>query len=326
MKSFENFGGTKLPEKKSFPEKKTIFERVEKSLKIFMAMGIVVLGADSIFESRLVKGYTPDHYIKYCGIENELQQKDLKLKLIELEKHFSPQFLSNLESLIEKINHNSREITSTPKIEGFENVGLGNEEMATLWNENNYPAGTINGKIGKIGYQNISKKNTKEYHMGGMKAAEVAPAENDIKFLGLKNKEHSSKKDFVGTLDWYFSHELGHINDWVHGNEFKPEERVDFILEVTSAFDKPDSFRDRMGYINSINNPNPHLEKYCKVVEYWAVLCECYLTFPDLAAISFSPEERNLIEKWFLGKNGQKFNPKDALAKRGELVEKICAK
>ena len=96
MKSFENFGEIKVP------EKKTIFKRVEDSLKIFMAMGIIVLGADHVFESRLVKGYTPDRYIEYCGIENELQQEELRLKLCELEKHFSSQFISNLENLIEK--------------------------------------------------------------------------------------------------------------------------------------------------------------------------------------------------------------------------------
>ena len=323
MKLFESFGKQQPSREKPF-KKKTVLERVEKSLKIFMAMGIVALGADSVFESRLITGYTPDHYIKYCGVEDELQQKDLKSKLTELEKVFSPSFLSGLEETIQKSHINSKEIPTTPKIEGFEKVGIENEKIKKLWSEKYYPTGTINGVLKNVQYQNYSKKSSEVYNISSENGAEVAPTENSIKFLGLKNENYPNSEAFLKTLDWYFSHEIGHINDWMHSSDLKPEERVDFILEVVSAFNKPASFRDLLGYVNSINNQDVCLEKYYKVAEYWAVLCEYYLSFPDLATKRFLPEETNLIKKWLLKGKGDKFDPSDAIAKRGKLIEEIC--
>ena len=172
-----------------------------------------------------------------------------------------------------------------------------------MWSESFYPKGTIVGNLQEVKFHR-EEKQTNQYGFFHTNVGEVNKFTDVINFFIKNEKEYPSKKDFVDTLDWYFSHELAHINDWANNNNLSPEERVQFLYEVTEAFDAPDSFRDIFGYVAEIKDTDTQMEKYAKVVEYWAVVCEYYLTFSD--DVSFEkehPTEHKLIKKWLLSKD-----------------------
>ncbi|MFA6106262.1 MAG: hypothetical protein WC745_01170 [Patescibacteria group bacterium] len=291
--------------------------KIRKALSIFIATGLVTLSADPVLDSKIY--FNENHigkFIEYTGEDNEIKQLEMEYRLKELCEKYSVNIVGFLKTADEGARENREKEKGPLKVEGFESLGIFNEDLKEMWDET-YPKNALN-EVSRVAYISKSKQNVGDYNISGqMMAAGTNILSNEITFF--KSLEgHSKKKDIIGTADWFFSHELGHMNDWAHTDNLTPEERIEFLQEVTQSFLMEGSFRDVLGYVDSINNPDQQKQLFYKVGEYWAGLCEYYFTFPD---IQFNSLETALIEKWLL--KGEKFDNLAMKEKRVGYVKKM---
>lgn len=282
------------------PEK--LHNRLIKRFKSFLATGVLLTASGITLErlgqvvlNELVK---PKDYIEYT--ENlgplESSQKETLTKQLEyIDKEFSEPVIYYLKKGHESARESKESCPSNPKIEGFEQIGLNNEKINDLWNERHYPKGTINGNISRIRFVRATIIDKLPWHgVSENTAAFVKDFSDEITFWGASEMNERREEGTRIFSDFYFAHELGHINDWVNNNNLTPSERAEFLFEITTSFNRPSSFRDGLGYIESQST------KYKKIVEYWAEVSRIYF-YPD----SFSKEptkqyqnELLLAQKW----------------------------
>lgn len=306
-----------------------IMGRIKKMARIIMAAGILTLGVGSykfIAEGSESELQTPQKYVEYVennyGKIDETKKQDLVQKLEYLSQKFSPYIVQHLfES--DKLRADSKmKIPTKPKVQGFENLGLDNSRLKELWSEKYYPNKTIEGNIDKIELKSEIKKVSSGYKSERILAEQTHSFTNEVLFFAdpsCKNNQESAKET-VSSLDWTFSHALGHKNDFIQNNHLTTAERVEFLFEVTGAFEKPGSYRDILGNIESMHDPEKQKENFYKVREYWAEIAQYYLTFPESIGSRLSPKEIALIEKWLL-KNDANFNAAKAKQAKDKFVE-----
>lgn len=300
-------------------EKSRILNKINKAVRVFVATGVLTMGAQPMLENKFIEGYNTESYVTYSGEDNEIQQEKMRENLQYLENKYSTGVVSFLNSADKEAKEKGMEINRVPKVIGFEKLNIDNDELKNLWSENFYPKGTINGEISEINYLDKTQLNVEEYNIKGEKAAGTVRQTKIIDFS--KTTDYGNKTETLEALDWYFSHELGHLNDWSSKINLTSLERVEFLKEVTELFEEEDSFRDTAGYIDSINNPDKYKELYCKVTEYWATLCEYYLSFSEGSKI-MSEKELSLIKKWLLRGENDSFNVSESIEGRNQLISR----
>lgn len=292
--------------------------------KIILGASIFFLSTVTVMLSKLsrIEDIVKEDFIEY--VEKNISQEELdSLELEEKINYLIEELHSHVFiKMISSNEKNKEDYSQNPQINGFEKKGINNNIFKKLWNEKYYPKGTIVGQLKEIKYEDSPSKSS---YTDGENSASVDFYENDvITFYGTKHKhlENVPLKHKVDVLDMIFSHELGHINDWVGKNNLSLSERINFLHDITKAFSKEGSFRDIGGYINGVSHKKEKLEKYIKVSEYWAVLCEYYLTFPDIFEANTSLEEKKLINKWFVSENID-FNNTKKFQERKKIIESI---
>lgn len=301
--------------------KERAIKKIAKALTAFVAAGIMTFGAGTQIVEAMKGDSSAKKYIEYSERYAERKESNagkLGENLRYLEQRFSPLVIGHLMKACQVAETGDR-LPTNPKISGFEKIGISNERLRELWSNKFYPAGTIEGNIEDVRFSDESRKSSADYNIPNYSAAETKPFVPEIAFY-QSSENTAGKKDVLETLDWHFSHELGHLIDWDSLRSLSPGERVEFLSDVSKVFEKSGSYRDPLGYIESINNQDKQKENYYKTNEYWATLCETYLTFPESAKAIFLPDEIRLIEKWFLQKD-KSFDPIKAHAEREAFIE-----
>lgn len=297
-----------------------ILDKINKAVKIFVATGVLTMGSQPMLENKIIEGCSAQSYIEYSGEDNEVQQEKIREGLEYLEGKYSKSIVSFLSVADEEAKDKKNSVNQSPEIVGFDKLNISDYDLKNLWSEEFYPKGTINGEISEIKYLDKSHSNVEDYNIKGEKGAGTTRKDKSVEFTKADN--YGNKSETLRALDWYFSHETGHLNDWSSKINLTSAERVQFLIDVTNSFEKEGSFRDVMGYIDSINNPIKHKELYYKVSEYWATLCEYYLSFSDSNKI-LSEEEINLLKKWLLQDENSLFNIEESIEKRSSLITEI---
>lgn len=374
-----------LPGQEPSLESRSRLEKIKSKLKTWIAIGIITIGSGTIAERLYEKAVkvSPEQYIEYIEKSRVLpdaEKQNLSEKANYLRNEFSDHIFRLLKEGDLVASSTKEQPVKSPHVEGFEKIGLDNGQLQTLWQEGNYPKGTINGNVKDIKLKTVEQKITTAYHVDGATAsADVYPFSGQVTFYAPKReifssevkqllsngnyyrnpdgsigvfpsdvkfhprygealkpitlevaKEYESQHDNTDTkgaqenLDWHFSHELGHLDDWANRKDLSAEERVIFLYDITQAFNRPGSFRDALGYVDQIKNPDKQKEKYFKVREWWGTLTEYYFTFPkDL--FDQSEADYLLVEKW-MKRADPSFDPIKAKEQRDSMIKSMSFK
>lgn len=310
--------------------KEQSLQKASRIMAAFIAAGIITFGSGTEGFKNIAAPSSPEKYIEYVEKQpgaDEVKAEMLRGKLKFLEGKFSTRIIDYLMMGDKAAKENNKGMPNQPIITGFDKIGIDNKEISELWSKKYYPVGVIEGNIASVEYSGNRAGNVADYNIGGEAAASARDFSDIIQFHddGLRVELKKELKDKIENLDWHFTHELGHNTDWVNQDKLTPVERAEFLHDITKAFEKPGSFRDPLGYIDSINNPDKHKENYYKVREYWASLCEQYLSFPDLSKDYLSKDEIALIKKW-LEREDKEFNPIKAEKGKKLLIEALVEK
>ena len=310
--------------------KEQSLQKASRIMAAFVVAGIITFGPGTEGFKNITTASAPEKYVEYVEKQpgaDEFKTEMLRAKLGFLVEKFSPHIIDYLMMGDKAANKNNKGMPNQPIITGFDKIGIDNKAISELWSKKYYPAGAIEGNIASVEYLGNRAGNVADYNIGGEAAASARDFSDIIQFHddGLRVGSKKELKDKIENLDWHFTHELGHNTDWVNQNTLTPVERAEFLHDIAKAFEKPGSFRDSMGYIDSINNPDKHKENYYKVREYWASLCEQYLSFPELSRDYLSKDEVGLIKKW-LEREDKEFNPIKAEKEKKLLIEALVEK
>lgn len=300
--------------------------------KISNVVAIFVIGVSAVMikegllhEDSLV---LEPNYVLMTGREQKLtaDQTETLIRDVEyLKGEFSPHIISLLleASMVAKSWNNDKE--HTLKILGFEDIGLSNQAFHELWSEKFYPKNWIEGNIQTITYSKRSYRD-KGYGTEYYYAGRTQDFKHKVDLFGSPNFEpEADRKEWEEgdrqTLDWTFSHELGHENDWVNATYLSPFERVEFLVEVAKAYKNPHSFKSVTKYVESIRNEDRFKQEYYRTREWWGTLCEWYFTFPGLLE-ERSKKDFLLVDRW-VKKRDPQYNPKESQKARNALFKQI---
>jgi hypothetical protein len=123
------------------------------------------------------------------------------------------------------------------------------------------------------------------------------------------------------TIGKYFSHELGHANDWSNNRFLSFEERINLLLQIYQRCESSDRYKS--WYLESIpdepayeHNLTNHALHYRQASEYWAELCSMYFSGQK---DSLNPKDIKIVE-WVIAKSDPNFDVTGAHKKRTKLT------
>jgi len=316
-------------------EKSELRKKFEHKLRTMAAWGVIALSSfGAITLATRKEGerkYKPKAII--ADIEkkqslSEIEKAELNKKLEYLRENFGENIFPQLKKSVEA----NRESNPKPtEIKGFEKIGLSNKDFQNLWSEKYYPKGWLDDEISVVEYKGKGLKGGKGPDYGGGKEIRYGGIENmqkegksKIEFYFKGQEEYGSNKEFIETLDWYFSHESSHANDWEGESQMDYKKRVDFLHEVSQNCFREGAFRDIFEYVDSIKNKDKNKENYYKVREYWGSCCEYYFTFPEILKEDH-PREFEMVDK-YVKMEDKNYNPVEKYNQRMEVIKQMTEK
>lgn len=328
------FEKPKFEKKVKKQEKSETREKFEKKLRTMTAWGLITLSSLGISKFIFKEGYKPEYkpkaLIAYVeeqrGPLSEIEKIELKEKIDYLREQFSDNIISHLQ---ESVEVNKESVSKPIEIKGFEKANLSNEDLKKLWSEKYYPEGWLEEEISEVEYKDEEARGIKDYGLDKGRSAGTHKlsegGKSRITFFRTSTPETKTEfKDFISTLDWHFSHEASHANDWANEAELDFKNRVEFLHEITQNYSREGAFRDSLGYIESIKNPDPHKERYFKVEEYWATCCDHYFTMPEMFQGLYL-QEFEMVDK-YVKKEDPTFDALEKAEQREELIEEFVEK
>lgn len=234
-----------------------------------------------------------------------------------IQREIGPHILSHLlSSHLEERDREAKDL----EINGSEKVGVEAATFRALWSEGDtYPRGWIDDDIDEVDIVDDDLLENKDvvYRKENQELAGVADHLNRMQLVVI---DVPDKKDKLETLDWTFSHESGHLNDWAKDRNAKLYERVDLLARVHQRMTAPDRFRDPLGdsYGDMKMIKNEEKRQFCLTKEYWATLCEYYFTFPEILR-NEAPADFDLVDEW-VKREDPNFNPLKAANRRSEII------
>lgn len=295
----------------------------------FLALSLAALAFLVIYT--IPEKSNDSNIIKYVRIveSEEKLSTDQKAILVENLEFVSGEFSRYIISYLEEGCRVAKKWKQSGKHElnifGFEYLSVSNEKLAILWSEKYYPKHWIEGNVRSINYfKTVSRDKVygKDFYYSGRT--------EDFKHLvnffaspdsGSEVQKKKTEEATKTNLDWTFSHELGHNNDWVNATYLSPRERIELLAEVARAYSHPQSFKSVMGYVDSIENEDKFKQKYYRTREWWGTVCEWYFTFPDLLR-QRSEKDFRLVDKW-VRKRDPQYDTQKMQREREKLLKKI---
>lgn len=299
----------------------TLLKRLATMKHLRMLVGGLTVGAAFLLSEREID--KRNNIVDKINNEQDLTP-ERKAELLTETEYLSEQFSDNIQFYLgEADNRASQEHEEAPKpvkILGFEEEGLNSSILQEVWSEKYYPKGTILGQVREVDYTR-STLVLRHYGMDNQATASTMEGKDVIKIHRLDDGYNNPETYFMEAGDWFFSHELGHINDWTNNNTLTPDQRVEFLYEVSKHFNEGGSYQDLLNYTGKIHNDDKYKENYYRVREYWAELTDSYFTFPEIFKKA-DPEGYKLVAKWMTAKQPD-FDPIAALEQRQELMKNV---
>ena len=271
---------------------------MNKSFSVLCEMVALALVLTVVFYeiNKSQKEITPEQYLEVITQKSNLnlgEKESVRVNLAYLCTEFSPHIISHLYEADIRV---TKPFPLKPHISGFEKIGIRSVELTELWSDTYYPKQWIEGNISVVAFNPSTKSITPGYGLHGYNSGETKDFSHKITIFGspiINAGEASATKE---NLDWVFSHELGHNNDWINARYLDLAGRTNFLVEISRRFNDPDAYKDFFGYVDSINNPDHQKQNYYRVVEWWGSLCEEYFTFPDMLASKW-PKDFALVDR-----------------------------
>jgi hypothetical protein len=314
----------------------TTKEKLEKKIRTMTAWGLISLSSLGVGKFLFREERKPELKSKAQIIELEKKQ-DLSLtEKMELQKkidYLKNQFGKRIVFQLEWGAENNKEVKpKTIKVKNFDKIGLPNEKLKDLWSEKYYPKGWIDEEISEAKYSDKEHKMEKNYGIDAEASARSgsSPLEDKSKIIFQKMSTPGTKTPgtqdewnvFIQNLDWHFSHEIGHANDWEHEGRTDFKHRVEFLYEVSNSCFTEGAYRDE--YIDFIKNKDKNKENYYKTAEYWATICDHYFTVPGMFR-ALNPREFEMVDK-YVKMEDPNYNPIEKQAQRQEIINQITEK
>ncbi|MFA5871189.1 MAG: hypothetical protein WC858_00530 [Parcubacteria group bacterium] len=305
----------------------------KKFANVALAAGILTLGtSDAALAKKQVKSQAAEKYRERI-LKNNPEYRE---KIEYLDDLYSDYLFEQLSIADKQAREAKGKIPARPKIIGFEKLGVDQKFLSKIFSEEEgcYPAGTINKNVAEVKFQNKVYKAQPKYGMqndyvvGGV---ESLNKDNLIFFKAPQNAKYKGKELGVSynarLIVLRLSHEIGHMHQGTFSNFMTPEQRIDFFVEVSRAYQTSELANTSVfrNYLAAIRNPNPNEKNYLITTEYWAILCEQYINYPEEFATLATPDEQKLIRKWLLKEKGKDFDPKNARDKRQYYAERMIA-
>jgi len=315
------------------PEKSEARKKFEKKLRTMIAWGTIAISSLPVFkllEKELGLTYdqkaTMAYVEKQRGPLTENEKIELQQKINYLRKQFGNKIIPWLKENTEA----NKEVFSQPlEVNGFEKVGLSSKDLQKLWSEKYYPKGWLNEEVAIVEYQDTESPEEiiSGFAEGALSAAHK-PGEKGksqiVFFKSIHPETNDEFKELVRMLNWHFSHEVSHANDWDNEAELDFKRRIEFLHEITQSCFREGAFRDAFGNIESIKNSIPFVERYNKTREYWANICDRYFAIPKEFKEVY-PDEFALVDK-YVKIEDPTYDPVKKCAEREAVINQIVEK
>lgn len=318
-------------------EQLTAKEALKKEIRKIVAWGFITISslgiAKVLFPEKPKKeGVSIDQimsvYIDKDKTIKETERREILKKIEYLKEQFGDLNLWQL-TYFSDIDRDVK--PEDPEINGFNKLHpkLSDENLKRIWNEKYYPKGWINERVGAVEYAEQEIQATDQYGLDPKNWAITgkfnAPETKKVKITIFRPTGSlvgdDSVKEVITVLDSVLNHELGHANDWKE-EDMNFKNRVEFLYDVAQQCFNKGSMESK--YVESIKNDNPHVEKYCKVVEYWGEICQCYFSWPSKFKAAY-PDAFALVDK-YVQKEEPGFNIVEKNREKKEAIQNIIEK
>lgn len=245
--------------------------------------------------------------------ENEEKKNKYHENLQFVESKVGKNVLLDIAKAQYRYQKNYQSIPNQLEINDFDKIGLSESAIKQLWKDGEtYPKGWINGQVSKINY---------------LSRIPFLPKDADasygqlLKDINVMSKDGKSD-EVLNASDWYFSHELGHANDWRSKIKFNYPERINLLANLLKLMEdeKVDLLYEREA-LKKIDDPQKRL--LADAQETWATMCEYYFTFPE----QFKKEQLEsyqLVDKWVKAGGDSTFDPRNASLERNQIIDSIA--
>lgn len=244
--------------------------------------------------------------------ENEEKKNKYQENLQFVESKVDKNILLDIAKAQYRYQKNYQSIPNQPEINDFDKIGLSEPTIKQLWKDGEtYPKGWINGQVSEINYQNRIPFLPEDAD------ASYGQLLKDINVVARDGKSN----EVLNASDWYFSHELGHANDWRSKIKVNYPERINLLANLLKLMEdeKVDLLSEREA-LKKIDDPQKRL--LADAQETWATMCEYYFTFPEVFKKE-QPESYQLVDQWVKADDST-FDPRNASLKRNHIIDSIA--
>jgi len=194
-------------------------------------------------------------------------------------------------------------------VEGFEEIGLDSDKLREVMT-GIFPKGWATEAV-LINYLDEERGLDPEYGdelQGDLKAADASTDESGVSAIDFykydKGRTKFAKADKILSM---FGHESGHFNDWETDDTCSAEENTQLFIRVTKRYFMGGN-NYSSGYVEDIDNPDPHKKNYLKIKEYWGMLSRAYFRNPEAMQKDY-PEDFAVVD-WYVKLHDPNFKPK----------------
>lgn len=291
-----------------------------------------------------------EEYLQYLIAEESLsatEQQELKDKIDFLAERYPPEIFSLLQITDQRAQEQRHEgEPQPPLIEGFEHLGLRNQDLLRLWYPEGYPKDTAptyprGSRVSKIIFHadstNVSPPHA--YNLPDSVGPLIAQALTDGVIHIYAHPQLTSQIDgpqLVYLLDVIRSHEVeGHSENFLNNNAMPPRGRIELLHDITKIRELPRIYNDEqlqeaskqnqslenillsMEYVNAISNDNKRVEYWLQTLEGWAIKVQLYFFEPEALQIYF-PNDYKLVDD-FIKTMDPNYDPVTSLETRRVL-------
>jgi hypothetical protein len=201
---------------------------------------------------------------------------------------------------------------TTVDIKNFDDIDVEEETLERLWEDGNtYPKGWIDGEVSEI-----NMNDTKLLDKKGV-GAFVHIWEHGRKKIIIMNHNFSNSPEDLTTIDSYFSHELGHTNDWENKKDASFQKRIALLADVLRQIENTD-IEDLYDGYDLYDIDDETQKNMLEARETWATMCQLYFFHSDIFRDIY-PDAFKIVDDW-VKNTDPNFDPIDAAHKRQAIV------
>lgn len=298
---------SKLKESMNSPLWRKIRKGAVYSWMVMSALGLGEMARSGISFNKEVRALTASQP------EDPLEREKYSANIKIIEAKLGPEAVTDIAKrhIVEPMLNDT---DTNVKIKNFDNIDIEEETLERLWEDGiTYPKGWIDGEVSEITMNEIKLLDKKEV------GAFVHAWKHGRKKIIIMNHNFSNSREDLTIIDGYFSHELGHANDWENKKNVVFQKRVALLADILRQIENTDIENLYSGYdLYDINDETQ--KNMLEAQETWAVMCKLYFCHSELFKELY-PDAFKIVDDW-VKNTDQNFEPLDASYKRQEIIRK----